>query len=109
MGASMSETRLQRLLRAAEDARRMLEIYRQELIDSHCVPPESRSAENVQDAQVGADIAEHDRVLKRLRKAIERYEGEPGTRCKQCSAGGGQHYGNCPAATPATMIIGPAE
>lgn len=105
----MSDTRLQRLLRAAEDARRMLAIYRQELIDSHCVPPESRKVENVQDLQVVLDIAEHDRVLKRLRKAIERYEGEPSMRCKQCSAGGGQHYGNCPAATPATEIRGPGE
>ncbi len=100
----MSHKRLQRLLRAAEDARRMIAIHRQFLIDSYT---DERTIESVGDGQVAVDVKEMDLVLKHLRRAIERYE--PITYCKQCSASHGQHYGNCPAATPSTMIKGPGE
>lgn len=105
----MSDTRLQMLLAAAGEALRELQRYRDELVEAHVPMTQHPKPENIPEREVRADVKRQDRILAQLRRAITLYQPDPTITCKHCRATGGQHYGNCPAATPATMIKGPGE
>lgn len=85
----------------------MLQVCRQELIDCYT---ETGRVEDVMDESVRRDVDERQRVIHILRDAIDRYAMASAViTCHKCHNTGGMHYGNCPAATPDTMIKGPEE
>jgi len=106
----MSDTRLDLLLAAAAQAEVELQKHRDGLVEVH-VPMSLRPApENIPEPEVRSEVRRLDRLLKQLRRALKHYDIGPSfITCQHCRATRGQHYGNCPAATPATMIKGPGE
>lgn len=96
----MSRNRLPRLIAAAADAQMELQKHRDGLLEVHVpmsLPPKTR---NVPEREVRAEVRRLDRLIERLRGALT---------CEHCGAISGKHYGNCPAAMPATTIKGPGE
>lgn len=105
----MSDTRLQLLLDAAESAESELRHYLASLIAAHVPAHLEQIIGNIPEREVRADARRQERMLRRLSSALGCYGVDTLRHCLKCGATRGQHYGNCPAATPATMIKGPGE
>lgn len=105
----MSDTRLQLLLDAAQDAESELRNYLDGLIAAHVPAHLEPAIENIPEREVRTDARRQERMLRRLSSALGCYGIDTLRLCLKCGATGGQHYGNCPAATPATTITGPGE
>lgn len=106
----MSDTRLHLLLAAAADAQKELERHRDGLVEVHVPMALRPRVENIPEPEVRAEVRRLDRLLTQLRRALQLYAAAPETiTCRRCGTTRGMHYGNCPAATAATTIKGPAE
>lgn len=102
----MSDTRLHLLLASAAAAKRELEKHRDGLVEVHVPMTLRPEPENIPEREV----RRLDGIIDQLRRALQLYAAAPETiACRRCGASRGMHYGNCPAATPTTMIKGPGE